>query len=267
MTASLAEVPELDGLELAAPAASVEEERADRKQKLAGALRLFAKYRYDEGVAGHFSVRDPELKDHFWVNPMGLYFGLVTPQDLVLVDQDGTVVEGTRKINKAAFVIHGQIHEARPDVVAAAHAHSPSGRALAALGTPLLPLVQEACAFFEDHAVYDRYDGLILDIEQGRDIAKVLGDCKAILLQHHGLITVGDSIDEAAFWFLSFERCAEIQLTACAAGKPRVMSDQEARIAHRQFGSSRLASYSFEILWAMILAENPELSASAASRP
>src|SRR5213080_2895656 len=95
---------------------SVKEERQYRKQRLAGAYRLFARFGFDEGVAGHITARDPEREDHFWVNPMGLYFGHLRASDLILVDHEGEVVFGSRPVNQAAFAIHSQIHKARPDV-------------------------------------------------------------------------------------------------------------------------------------------------------
>src|SRR3954463_7637735 len=103
---------------------TVEEERLHRKQNLAAAFRLFSRFGFDEGVAGHITARDPEMTDHFWVNPFGMHFGHIRVSDLVLVNHRGEVVEGGKPVNAAAFAIHGAIHEARPDVVAAAHAHS-----------------------------------------------------------------------------------------------------------------------------------------------
>ena len=96
--------------------ATVEEERLHRKQKLAGALRLFGRFGFSEGVAGHITARDPELTDHFWVNPFGMSFRHVRVSDLILVSHTGEVVEGSRPVNPAAFAIHSAVHAARPDV-------------------------------------------------------------------------------------------------------------------------------------------------------
>src|SRR5215510_14541201 len=109
---------------------SVEEERLYRKQQLAAALRLFGKFGFEEGVAGHITARDPELTDHFWVNPFGMSFKHIRVRDLLLVNHAGVVVEGGLPVNEAAFAIHSQVHQARPDVVAACHSHSTYGRAL-----------------------------------------------------------------------------------------------------------------------------------------
>jgi hypothetical protein len=97
------------------------QERQHRKEKLAASFRLFSRFGFDEGVAGHITARDPELTDHFWVNPYGQHFGQVRVSDLILVNHRGEVVEGDAAVNRAAFAIHSQVHAARPDVVAAAH--------------------------------------------------------------------------------------------------------------------------------------------------
>jgi len=129
---------------------SLEEERRHRKQRLAAAFRLFARFGFSEGVAGHITVRDPEHLDHFWVNSFGMHFGLIRVSDLILVNHKGEVVEGNKPVNEAAFAIHSQVHSARPDVIAAAHAHSPYGKSWSSLGRLLDPLTQDACSFYED---------------------------------------------------------------------------------------------------------------------
>src|SRR5581483_7314270 len=121
------------------------------RQRLAAALRVFADRGFDEGAGGHITARDPIRTNHFWVNPFGVHFGHVKVSDLLLVDHDGTVVEGDGKVNPAGYAIHSQIHAAHPHVVAAAHTHSTYGRAWAALGRRLDPITQDACAFYERH--------------------------------------------------------------------------------------------------------------------
>src|SRR5215204_4482863 len=95
---------------------TVEEERLHRKQRLAGALRIFGRFGFSEGVAGHITVRDPEFPDHFWVNPFGMSFRHIRQSDLILVNHEGDVVYGSKPVNRAAFVLHAAIHSSRPDV-------------------------------------------------------------------------------------------------------------------------------------------------------
>src|ERR1700677_5056247 len=88
---------------------NAEEERLHRKRRLAASFRLFSKCGFDEGVAGHITVRDPVKKDHFWVNPFGVHFALIRVSDLILVNHDGVVVEGERAVTPAAFAIHSRV--------------------------------------------------------------------------------------------------------------------------------------------------------------
>jgi ribulose-5-phosphate 4-epimerase/fuculose-1-phosphate aldolase len=142
-----------------------EDERRHRKQRLAAAFRLFGHFGFDEGIAGHITARDPELLDHFWVNPFGMNFKMIRVKDLILVNDQGEVVDGSWPVNLAAFAIHSQVHAARPDVVAAAHAHSVHGKSWSSLRRLLDPLTQDACAFYGDHSLFDDYTGVVLDLE------------------------------------------------------------------------------------------------------
>ncbi|MYT29273.1 MULTISPECIES: class II aldolase/adducin family protein [unclassified Streptomyces] len=240
-----------------------EQERVLRKRRLAAALRVFAAYGYDEGVAGHITARDPVREDHFWVNPFGIHFADIRVSDLLLVDARGRIIEGggeRARVNPAAFALHSAVHDARPDVVAAAHSHSVHGRAWSTLGRPLDPLTQDACAFFEDHQVYDDYSGVVLDPEEGKRIAATLAGHKALLLRNHGLLTVGRSVDEAAWWFISLERCCQVQLMAEAAGTPPVPIDAvAARATREQIGTHDLGRFSFRPLYQHIVRHQPDL--------
>ncbi|WUS98750.1 class II aldolase/adducin family protein [Streptomyces sp. NBC_00708] len=229
-----------------------EEERAHRKERLAGALRLFGSYGYEDGVSGHITARDPEFTSCFWVNPFGVPFDELRPEDLVLANAEGQVVEGRHHVNQAAFTVHAQAHLARPDVVAVAHTHTEHGGALAALGEPVEPITQESCAFYEDHALYDAYTGVVVDEDEGRRIAAALGGRKALILRNHGLLTVGDSVDAAAWWFLALERSCRIQLAARAAGKPVPIEHRDAVATREQLGSDLVAWINYQPLWRRI---------------
>ncbi|MFD5099922.1 class II aldolase/adducin family protein [Streptomyces albidochromogenes] len=239
--------------------ATAAEERRYRKERLAAALRLFGRYGYEEGVSGHITARDPQYADCYWVNPFGLAFADMTVSDLILVNGDGQVVEGRRHVNQAAFLVHAQVHRARPDVVAVAHTHSVHGRALSALGQLLDPITQESCAFYEDHALYDAYTGVSVDEQEGRWIAGALGPHKAVILRNHGLLTVGDSVDAAAWWFIAMERCCQVQLAARAAGRPVLIGHEDAVATRDQLGSDLVAWINHQPLWDRIRRTEPDL--------
>jgi ribulose-5-phosphate 4-epimerase/fuculose-1-phosphate aldolase len=235
------------------------EERLHRKQRLASAFRLFAKFGFSEGVAGHITVRDPEMADHFWVNPFGMHFAHIRVSDLVLVNEKGDVVEGDRLVNESAFAIHSRVHMARPDVVAAAHAHSLYGKTWSSLGRLLDPLTQDACAFYEDHSLFADYTGVVYDMSEGDRIAQALGPRKAVILQNHGNLTVGSTVDEAAWLFITMDRSCQSQLMAEAAGKPVPIAHEAAIIARKQVGNPRVTWFQYQPLWDLIVREQPDL--------
>jgi ribulose-5-phosphate 4-epimerase/fuculose-1-phosphate aldolase len=238
---------------------TVEEERDHRKQRLAAAFRLFGQFGFDEGVAGHITARDPELLDHFWVNPFGMSFKQIRVKDLILVNDTGDVVQGTWPVNQAAFAIHSQVHAARTDVVAAAHAHSLNGKAWSSLRRPLDPLTQDSCAFYGDHEVFDDFTGVVLDVEEGKRIAHSLGGSKAVILSNHGLLTVGHTVDEAAWWFITMERTCQAQLLAEAAGTPVLIDPEQAEKTAGQVGSPLAGWVSFQPLYDWITRLQPDL--------
>jgi len=240
------------------------DERQHRKQRLAAAFRLFSKFGFDEGVAGHITARDPEFPDTFWVNPFGVHFSQVCVSNLIRCDHHGKVVEGRHPVNQAAFAIHASVHQARPDAVAAAHSHSTWGRAWSALGRLLDPITQDVCAFHGDHALYADFGGVVLELDEGARIAQALGACKAVILQNHGLLTVGQSVDAAAWWFISMERCCQVQLHAEAASArtgegPKLIRPEAARQTFDLVGSPFAGWFNFQPLYARIVREQPDL--------
>lgn len=238
---------------------TIEEERLHRKQRLAAGLRVMGRLRLAEGVAGHVTARDPELLDHFWVNPLGLNFKHMTVSDLILVNDEGEVVEGDRPVNTAAFTIHSQLHRARPDVVAAAHSHSMYGKTFSALGVPLKMITQDATMFHDDVALCDAGSGaVVLDLEIGRQMAEALGDKKALIHQNHGLITCGGSVDAAVWWFVALERCCQSQLLAEAAGTPIEIPEELCREGYRQQGTDLGGWFQFQPWWEELMREEPE---------
>jgi ribulose-5-phosphate 4-epimerase/fuculose-1-phosphate aldolase len=123
------------------------------------------------------------------------------------------------------------------------------GKAWSVFGKPLDMITQDSIRFYKSHAVYDNFGGVVLDREEGKRIANVLGDGKAVILQNHGLLTVGKSVDEAAFWFLSLDKTCQAQLLvdAAAAGngfEKKLINDEEAAYTYQQVGGKY-----FEVCW------------------
>ncbi len=236
---------------------SVAEERTYIKQRLAAAFRVFGYLQFDEGVAGHISVRDPEYKDQFWVNPVGMHFSLIKSSDLVRVDHSGKIVEGNALVNTAAFAIHSRLHAYREDINAVAHSHSPNGRAFSALGQLLAPISQDACMFYQNHVIYEHFQGVVEDTSEGDEIAEALGDMQAAILKNHGLITVGKSVDIAAGLFMTMESLCRSQLSAQAAGELQLI-DHDTALKTREYNGSDLVKWAnFQPLYQLMLNRDP----------
>ncbi len=235
---------------------TLEEQRSYEKQRLAAGFRVFAMYGFDEGLAGHITLRDCIEPDTFWVNPVGMHFSHIKASDLIRVDHKGNIIEGSTPINNAAFAIHSRIHMARPDVNAVAHAHTRYGRAFSALGELLKPISQDACVFYENHSVFDVFSGVVADSEEGDMIAKSLADHCAVILQNHGLLTVGSSVDAAVANFVLLDSCCQSQLLAQAAGEPKLISHDVALHTKQANGSELVTWGNFQPMYQVVAAKD-----------
>jgi len=246
-----------------APQPTLERERLYRKQRLAAGFRIFARCGFDMGDAGHITARDPEWPDCFWLNPAGAHFSRISVSELMLVNDRGEILEPPKTfpalLNPAAFAIHSELHKARPDVVAAAHTHSIHGMIWSTLGRLLDPITQDAAAFFEDHSLFVDYSGMVVETSEGAKIAQSLGPRQAVILQNHGLLTVGQTVESAVWRYVSLEACCRVQLMAEAAGQPKPMPPEVARLTASQLGTERAGLDAFEPYWAVITNEEPDL--------
>ncbi|KAL8278429.1 hypothetical protein RQP46_009119 [Phenoliferia psychrophenolica] len=218
-----------------APAhASIEAEREYLKERLAAAIRIFAHYDFDHGVAGHLTVRDPGDPHTFWV---------MTVSDLILVNQDGKVIgggkPGRRIVNLAGFQIHSAIHRARPEINAICHSHSVYGKAFSALGKNIDITTQDSCAFHNDCAILTEFGGVVITAGESNAIADALEKKKAIILQNHGILTVGTTIDSAVGWFIMLEKQCQVQLLSDAAGTTVPIDEPQAIFTAKEIATER----------------------------
>jgi ribulose-5-phosphate 4-epimerase/fuculose-1-phosphate aldolase/alpha-ketoglutarate-dependent taurine dioxygenase len=199
------------------------------RYRLAGLYRILAMEKLDEGISGHISFKVPGEQELFWVNPFGLFFEEVTPDNLIMVDMAGNVVEGNYPVNVAGFCIHAAIHAARPDVHCIVHTHSPMGTVFTSLGLPIKPIDQTSCMFFEKHTVYNEYNGPVLSDEEGKNLVNHLGDSHTLLLRNHGTLTLGEELETAAMLMIAAEHSFQVNIQAHAIGKPFHVDPEVAR--------------------------------------
>lgn len=155
-------------------------------------------------------------------------------------------------------MIHHAIHSARPEVNCVAHSHSIYGRTFCSMGRGLDMITQDSCSFYNDLALYTNLNGIVLDEEEGIEIAKALGSKKAALLQNHGILTCGQSIEACVFWFMSLEKCCHAQLMADAAAGGRgqrllTISDEEAARTRDIIGFDSAGVFSAKPAFDMII--------------
>ncbi|MEM7693343.1 MAG: class II aldolase/adducin family protein [Pseudomonadota bacterium] len=219
-------------------------ERADPvatlRRDLAIAYRLIALKGLDDLIYTHISARlpdGPDGKHRFLLNPMGLRFDEVTPQNLVTIDADGAVIEDPfgRGVNAAGFTIHSAVHLARPDVVCVLHTHTTAGVAVSSVAEGLLSLNQWSAQFHNKVAVHD-YEGIALDLAERDRLIADLGPHFVMILRNHGLLTCGRSVAEAVKLTLNLERSCQAQVAALSMGlTPRPIPDALARHTAAQY--------------------------------
>ncbi|KAL6251251.1 hypothetical protein RBB50_001459 [Rhinocladiella similis] len=237
------------------------EERKWAKEQMVGIFRVFARHGFADGFNGHISLRDPVEPKTFWINPYARHFGMMRVSDLVRVDEHGKYVEGAKsKINAAGFIIHSNIHRARPDINVVCHAHSPYGRAWSAFGRPIEMLTQDACYFYDDLSVYSGFGGVVLASAEGVHLATALGPKnKHLILQNHGIITCGTNPAEAGAYFVCLERACETQIlaeSAAANGIPKkYVGDAEAAYTKSWLGTPEVMFKWFQPEYEMALEE------------
>ena len=212
---------------------------------LAAAYQLAAIFKWTDLIYTHFSARLPG-HDEFLINPYGLMFEEITASNLIRIDHDGKVLDDPTGLgyNEAGFVIHGCIHEARPEAQCVIHTHTRAGVAVSAMKCGLLPISQHAMRVHREITYHD-YEGIALDMDERTRMARDLGKkSRAMILRNHGLLTLGVSVREA-FELMYYLDCAcQIQVDAVAGGMDNVilMSQSAGDAASKQFNRANRPS-------------------------
>ncbi|TLX61000.1 class II aldolase/adducin family protein [Stutzerimonas nosocomialis] len=219
---------------------------ATLRRDLAAAYRLAALFGWDDTLYTHFSVRLPGEEPRFLINPFGLLFEEVRASDLIVVDMHGKVVEGRADYNVAGFTIHSAVHMAREDAHCVIHTHTLAGMAVAAQDDGLLQLNQISTEFYR-RIGYHPYEGVALDLEERRRIQASLGDHIALILRHHGLLSVGASVADAFYVMFYLNRACEIQLATTSGG--RHYSQIPAHLSRHACEQLQGAEWQRQLIW------------------
>jgi ribulose-5-phosphate 4-epimerase/fuculose-1-phosphate aldolase len=195
------------------------------------AYRLVRHYGMDDLIYNHISARIPGTEE-FLLNPMGLTYDEICASSLIKVDLQGKVLWQPEfpkglgyQFNLAGYVIHGAIHEAKPELHCVIHTHSLAGMAVASLKKGLLPMTQTAMRFAQ--VAYHDYEGVVLEMDERERLLKNLGDCEVMLLRNHGTLAVGRSVAEAFNNAYRLERACRAQLLAQSANDELLLPSKE----------------------------------------
>lgn len=205
---------------------------------LAAGYQLAAQYRWTDLIYTHFTARVPGTQ-YMLINPYGLMFDEITASSLVKIDKDGNVIDDITGlgINYAGFVIHGCVHQARPEINCVIHTHTRAGVAVSAQQCGLLPISQHSLRVY-GMLTYHDYEGIALELDERTRMAANLGKTsKAMILRNHGLLSMGETVCEA-FELMYYLDCAcQIQIDALAGGRVDVnlISEETAQKGFRQF--------------------------------
>jgi len=228
------------------------------REKLALTCRILFHGGHDSGLAGQITAR-AEKPSTFYTQRLGLGFDEITSSSLLVVDEDLNVLEGTGMAIPANR-FHSWIYRARPDVNCIVHTHAFSVATLATLGVPLQITQMDLCPLFEECAFLNKWPGLPFGNEEGNAIATALGDKRAILLAHHGMLVAASSVEEACVLSLTFERAAAMQLKAMAAGEIQQIPAELARESRDWMLRPKRMSTVFEYYARRVLREHPGFS-------
>lgn len=227
--------------------------RSDRDKLALTALILAAEGHFG-GLAGQLTARLGP--DRFLTLPLGIGFDEAKAADMLVVDDDLNVVEG-HGIPNPATRFHLWIYRHKPNIRSIVHTHPPATSALSMIGQPLVVAHMDMCMFQDQCAYLPDWPGLPIGDEEGVVISAALGDRKAILLANHGLITTGDTIEEAAYLAFFFERAAALQLAASASGTIRPVDPEKAREAGAFLLKPKIVEMTFEYLARKVERDGP----------
>ena len=191
---------------------------------LAACYRLVDLYGLSDMMANHVSSHVPGEPGAFLINAYGMMYEEITASSLIKIDIHGNILskpdfgELNYGINKAGYVIHSAVHNARPEIACVIHTHSWASMAVSALECGLLPITQTAMRFLK--IGYHDYQGVVLNKEEQASLLQDLGQSEALMLRNHGALVVGRSVGEAFNWMHRLELSCQTQLAAMACNTP-----------------------------------------------
>lgn len=224
------------------------------RRDLSACYRLAAHFGWDDLLATHFSARVPGPTPAFLLNPLGLMFEEITASSLIKIDLEGNILEPTEyEMNRAGFVIHSAVYQARPDASSVMHLHSRDGVAVSATEAGILPLNQTAMIIHDDIAFHE-YEGVAFDLDERARLQTNLGSHNLMLLRNHGTLTVGESVGSAFYRMYLLEWASTVQVRTLAMNTALHAAPQAAiDKVGRQVNLASIERMSKDLLWPALM--------------
>ncbi|QGZ61125.1 aldolase [Paraburkholderia acidisoli] len=226
------------------------------RQKLALTCRILFDGGHDSGLAGQITCRT-EDRDTFYTQPFGRGFDEITHGNLLRVDHDLKLLDGKGMPNPANR-FHTWVYRARPEVNCIIHTHPLHVSALSMLEVPLVVSHMDMTPLYDDCAFLEKWPGIPVGNEEGEIISTALGDKRAILLAHHGMLVTGKTVEEACLLALLMERAAQLQLTAMQAGTIQPIPPALANEAHDWTSTAKRHAVTFDYYARRALRRHPD---------
>ena len=214
------------------------EEEWQLRVQLAACYRAFVHYGWTDSIFTHLSARVPGHPEQYLINPYGLMFHEICASNLIKVDFDGNVIDGDYPYNDAGHAIHTAMLKARPDINVALHSHTRAGMAVSCMECGLLPLTQQANEI-RDMVCYHAYDIARMDSEECERLGADMAESWIMIMQNHGLLTVGRSVAEAFYFLYTVENACKVQVDVLASGTEIVTPAAEIVDTMARMGKAR----------------------------
>ena len=196
------------------------------RERLAACYRIFDLLGWTEAIFNHITLRVPGPETVFLINPFGLHYGEVTASNLVAIDIEGRPVRPTdHPVNLAGFVTHSAIHGHMPSAHCVMHTHTTTGSAVACAESGL-----SHDSFYgaqlAGRVAYHDFEGVTVNPEERARMLASIGDKRVVILRNHGLLTWGETIEEAFMWLWVLQRACDIQVASAGLGKVRRLPEE-----------------------------------------
>ena len=235
--------------------ATISEEEWRLRLQLAACYRLVDWFGWSDAIANHISLRLPGAEKAFLINPFGLHYCEVTASNLLKINTAGDKLdESIHPVNKAGFVIHSAIHEARDDAHCVLHTHTTAGMAVAC---KVGGLRNDNVYSFKLHGkvAYHDFEGVTTDREEQPRLVANLGDKKLLILRNHGLLAMGRTVSQAFYAYWTLQRACEVQVLADSMAGPTLAIPEAAFKAAptRRTGGANYHAKNADLVFAALL--------------